>query len=319
MWQPEQPSSQTVASVGLRHRWRPRRSRSRIAAGTAGTGRRVLAHLARPPCPSRRARRSGRPGRTCRSWCTCPTRPRAARSVMTRASMPAAHDVPGVGALDLVADPDAARAQDAAVVVDREPLVRGVDVDLRVDRYGKSNVVTPSRCARDCSSQWPLATQTEQMWLRSANSSSRIILRYSLEPLRVGRDLHALLDARSTQAGSSSGVPLTSTRHSRQAPTSDRPSRWQSVGTDAVLAGDVEDRLVLARADVRPSIVSVDLDACGRSCARSSRWASRSRCSTPAGQARSSMWAEVLVAEVAQRAEDRVRRRLARGRTGWCR
>ena len=43
------------------------------------------------------------------------------------------HDVPGVCALDLVADADAAKAQDAAVVVDGEQPVAGVDVDLRAD------------------------------------------------------------------------------------------------------------------------------------------------------------------------------------------
>src|SRR4029453_5093897 len=45
----------------------------------------------------------------------------------------AAHDVPGGGALDLVADPDAAGAQDTAVVVDGEQRVAGVDADPRVD------------------------------------------------------------------------------------------------------------------------------------------------------------------------------------------
>ena len=48
------------------------------------------------------------------------------RSVMTCDVDAAAHDVPGVRAFDLVAHPHAARAQDAAVVVHREPLVRGV-------------------------------------------------------------------------------------------------------------------------------------------------------------------------------------------------
>ena len=39
----------------------------------------------------------------------------------------AVHDVPGVGALDLVADPHAPRAEHAAVVIDDETLVRGID------------------------------------------------------------------------------------------------------------------------------------------------------------------------------------------------
>ncbi len=36
--------------------------------------------------------------------------------------------------------------------------------------------VMSSFCASVCSSQWPLETQTEQMWLRSVNSNSRIML-----------------------------------------------------------------------------------------------------------------------------------------------
>jgi hypothetical protein len=44
----------------------------------------------------------------------------------------AAHHVPGVRAFDLVADPDAARAEDAAVVIDHEALVRGVKGELRI-------------------------------------------------------------------------------------------------------------------------------------------------------------------------------------------
>ena len=45
----------------------------------------------------------------------------------------APHHVPGVGAFDLRAHADAARAQDAAVVVDHEAVVAGVDADRRVE------------------------------------------------------------------------------------------------------------------------------------------------------------------------------------------
>ena len=45
-----------------------------------------------------------------------------------------AHHAPGAGALDLGADPDAADAHDAAVVVDREQRVRRVDRDPGVDQ-----------------------------------------------------------------------------------------------------------------------------------------------------------------------------------------
>src|ERR1035437_8487165 len=44
----------------------------------------------------------------------------------------ARHDVPGMGALDFVADPHAARAQDAAVVVHHETLVGGIHRHARI-------------------------------------------------------------------------------------------------------------------------------------------------------------------------------------------
>ena len=69
------------------------------------------------------------------------------RSVMTRAPMPRPDHVPGVRALDLVADPDAARAEDAAVVVDGEALVRGVDRQLRVP-VGQRTCVMPRSLGR---------------------------------------------------------------------------------------------------------------------------------------------------------------------------
>ena len=42
------------------------------------------------------------------------------------------HHVPGMRAFDLVANPDATRAQNAAVVIDDEAVVRGVDVFFRI-------------------------------------------------------------------------------------------------------------------------------------------------------------------------------------------
>ena len=60
---------------------------------------------------------------------------------------------------------------------------------------------------------------------RAAPRSAAVLL----QPLGVGGTSMPSA-TRVTQAGKSLGVPLTSTRHSRQAPMSVRPSRWQSVG-----------------------------------------------------------------------------------------
>ncbi len=71
MWQPEQPSSQTVATRGLVTAHAPRCE----PASTAGTG--AWSCCLRPlAVPSRTGPPSGRPGRTCRSSCRLATRPR---------------------------------------------------------------------------------------------------------------------------------------------------------------------------------------------------------------------------------------------------
>jgi hypothetical protein len=81
----------------------------------------------RPPSPSRPSPRSGRPERTCRSWCRLWLRPTAAQLGDEPGLDATAGDVPDVRALDLGAGTHAARAEDAAVVVQHEARVRGVD------------------------------------------------------------------------------------------------------------------------------------------------------------------------------------------------
>jgi hypothetical protein len=66
-----------------------------------------------------------------------------------------------MGAFDLVADAHAARAQHAAVVVEAEQIVRGIERQLRIP-VGDVDVRDPISTARFCNSQWPLETQTEQ-------------------------------------------------------------------------------------------------------------------------------------------------------------
>ena len=108
----------------------------------------------------------------------------------------------------------------------------------------------PAAAARSCNSQWPLATHTEQTWLRSANSSSTIIRRYSRSFGGVGVDVHPLGDLGDAGGHAACGVPAISTRQSRQAPTSETPSRWHSVGMrDAGRARRGEDRLAVGGGD----------------------------------------------------------------------
>src|ERR1039457_3877758 len=86
-----------------------------------------------------------------------------------------------------------------------------------------------SFCARNCNSQWPFETQTEQIWLRSVSSNSMIDLRYFCKRSElVVTSMPSW--TRVTQAAISLGVPFTSTRHIRHAPTSDRPFNSHKVG-----------------------------------------------------------------------------------------
>ena len=129
MWQPEQPSSQTVASAGLRHR----------VCSSVLTRRSSQVRQERPvasllPLGDRSALLEERAGRADLDALAAagagrrlaPRRPHVGDDAGVDA---AAHHVPGVRALDLVADADAARAHDAAVVVDGEQRVAGVDAD----------------------------------------------------------------------------------------------------------------------------------------------------------------------------------------------
>ena len=84
--------------------------------------------------------------------------------------------------------------------------------------------VRPRVCARDCNSQLPLETQTEQIWFRSMNSSSNAIsLLWARLSELVVTDIP--LWAGVVQAGRRRPMPETSTRHNRHDPAALRPSR----------------------------------------------------------------------------------------------
>ena len=100
---------------------------------------------------------------------------------------------------------------------------------------GMRDVVHAQLLRQACRSQWPLVTQTEQMWLRSANSISRISLRYSRQALGVDRDLHALL-----HLGDAGGEQLVAALDLHQAHAAGaeslRPELAEGWNVDAVFA-----------------------------------------------------------------------------------
>src|ERR1035438_2802994 len=92
----------------------------------------------------------------------------------------------------------------------------------------------PSFCARNCNSQWPLETQTEQIWFRSVSNNSMIERRYFCRRSELG--VTSMPSCTSvTQADCSFAEPFTSTRHKRHAPTLERPFNSQSVGRKILL------------------------------------------------------------------------------------
>ena len=67
--------------------------------------------------------------------------------------------------------------------------------------------VMSSFWARYCNSQWPLETQTEQMWLRSVKQQFDDLAAVFLQALGVGGDLHAFLHS-CDAGGQKLGCPL---------------------------------------------------------------------------------------------------------------
>ena len=197
MWQPEQPPSQAVATRG-----RTRRRCGHLLHGffsrASDVGEELAVLRASPARPRLLEERAGRADldALAAAGAGLARRPRAgARSVMTRASAPAAGHVPGVRPLDLVADPDAARAEDAAPVVDARSAggeassavagwTVGVADVVHADRVG--HVLELAVAVGDADGADVVALGEEQL---------DDLPPVALEPLGGGGDLHPLLGA----------------------------------------------------------------------------------------------------------------------------
>ena len=168
---------------------------------------------------------------------------------------------------------------------------------------GSSKWSTRRSSARSWSSQWLLATQTAQMWLRSRNSISVIVRRYSVSCSDVV--VTSMPSATAVvQAGASLVEPgdLDDTQPAR-ARVGQPVEVAHRRDVDAVLGRHGEDRLAIGPGDVGAvDPERVDGHA-GTACRLDRADPGRADPVDDVG--------EVLVAEVAQGAEDRVRGALA--------
>src|ERR1035438_477742 len=121
----------------------------------------------------------------------------------------------------------------------------------------------PSFCARNCNSQWPLETQTEQIWFRSVSNNSMIDRRYFCKRSEfVVTSMPSCTSV--TQADCSFVEPFTSTRHKRHAPTLERPFNSQRVGRKILLCRTTSRMVSCGRAlKSRSSILRVFTLAAG--------------------------------------------------------
>ena len=168
--------------------------------------------------------------------------------------MPRAHHVPGVRAFDLLAHAHAAGAQDAAVVVDDEAVVRTIHLHLRVairevhvrDLQTLRQGLQFAVAVGDADRADVVALGEEQLQNRAP---------IAVQALRVGRDLHALGDA--GHAGGQQLVGALDLDQAQPAGADGRqaPQVAQGRDEDLVLARDGQDGFILARADV----LAVDL------------------------------------------------------------
>ncbi len=202
------------------------------------------------------ARPSGRPGRTCRSRCSVSDSPQGcSRSVITRHSMPRPI-TSQVCAPSISSHTRTQRvAQDAAVVVHHEALVRGVHgeprVQIREVHVSHARASAPGSAGR--SGRWTRTPSRRGCARRRAVPGSS---GGSSPGARSSIVTSMPSSTRVTQAGSSLRRPLD--LHQAQAARADVGQPFEMAqrrDVDPVFARHFQDGLVLARADLTPSML----------------------------------------------------------------
>ena len=192
-------------------------------------------------------------------------------------------EVPGVGTLDLVADSNAACAQDAPVVIDTEASVGGVDAQVRalvrvaavVHPNGVGELLQLAESRGDADGAEVVSFGEEKL---------DDLPPVGPESFGVGADHHALLDRR--QAG---GLELGSTfdLHHAEATGADETEALEETEPgdgDRHFVGEAQDGLVLGTGDE----LAVDGE-CLDAHARASSAGSAATAQTPAGHRLSTM------------------------------
>ncbi len=207
------------------------------------------------------------------------------------------------GAFDFVADAHAARAEDAAIVIQAEEVVGSVERELGIaignvdvrDAHCLSEALQFAVSVGDADGADVIALGEEHL-----DDHAPV----ALQAGGIGGDVHPFGDF--GHAGGEELVdPLTSTRQRRQAPHPERPSRKQRVGTcDFVFFADVEDGLVGASADV----VAVDFQGMTTVVARSLDGLLCAAATGSAGGIVGTQKFVIFVAEIAKRGEDGIGR-----------
>ena len=283
MWQPEQPSSQMVASRGLTHRARC------LPSGEVGEIGSAAARLGdRPPLLEERPGGAHLDALAAAGAGVGLAPGRAQVGDQPGLGAPS-HHVPGVSPLDLVADAHAAGAEDAAVVVDPEALVRRVHTRRGVE-LGELEVGEPQPDREVLQLAVPIGHADRADVVALGVEQLHDPAAVSAEAVGVDRHRHPLFDG-----GHAGGKELALPGHLDHAEAAGADVREpvemaEGGDLDAVLGGDLENGAPGRAGDV-PTLDGQGENAHRRASAVVAPASGGSITQTPAGQTWSSMWA----------------------------
>ena len=162
---------------------------------------------------------------------------------------PASHHIPYVSAFNFGTNPHAACAQDAAVVIACEALVRCIHLEQRV-AIGQPHMGHPQLLAHRLQLAVAVGHAYRADMIALGKQQFDDGLTVLVEPFGVCRDLHALLHARHT-GRKQLVVPLDLDQAEATGPDIAQPIQMtQGRNVDAVLARHLEDRLVWHGTDI---------------------------------------------------------------------